>query len=453
MWPRARRRRVALHGPRRHRGLDGPEVGREGRGHRRDLDAEQQREGVGRDVVGPLRRASLVLAQVRVALPFEQRPREGARRLLEPDDERPRGVGALRRLEGPAGLLHLDLAQAEHLDESAHRRGVALAGWDDVRERGARGAGPSVHRERRPQPVLPVRGRVLEDGERSQDLRLHDVAEPPGAARPGHREAGGGDARVVACGPRLELLRLHLDRRREAGGGRLGEQAHPAVRVRVGAPRRPRVEDRPRDDARVARGGEPRGHVRPESPDRGDERAVHVRLPRLGVGRDEESRPPRAHLVHVVHDLRVPPVVEVREREPGLRLREHVPVAVVVVAHVGVVQHGRRGPLEGRPELPSVPVGHEIGPVRVVRGQHEQHRAVEHARACPRRRSRRGGARRAATRACPPPRSSGSSTPSPPRPCRPGRSARPPPRGAPAGRRAARSPDGSPRGGRGSPRR
>ncbi len=53
-----------------------------------------------------------------------------------------------------------------------------------------------------------------------------------------------GDAGVVAGSAPLELPRLHLDRRREAGGGRLGEEPDPSVRVRVGAARRPRVEDR-----------------------------------------------------------------------------------------------------------------------------------------------------------------------------------------------------------------
>ena len=150
------------------------------------------------------------------------------------------------------------------------------------------------------------------------------------------------------------------------------------MRVRVGPPRRPRVEEGTGDDAGPSRGGEPRGDVGPESTRRRHEGAVHVRLPRGGVGRDEQAGPSRPHLVGVVHDLRVPPVVQVPDGEARLRLREHVPVPVVVVADVGVVEHRRGRSLEGRPELPAVPLGHEVGPVGVVRRQDDQHRGVEH---------------------------------------------------------------------------
>ena len=79
--------------------------------------------------------AALVLPQVRVALPLEERLREAARRLLHPDDERPRLVAAACRLERRPGPLHLHLAQAQHLDEPGDGRGVALPGGHDEGER------------------------------------------------------------------------------------------------------------------------------------------------------------------------------------------------------------------------------------------------------------------------------------------------------------------------------
>ena len=293
--------------------LDRLEVGREGRVDRVHLDAEEQRQRVRGDVVRPPRGAALVLAQVRVALPLEERLREAARRLLHPHDERARLVARARRLERAPGPAATSTSPRRSTSTSrATAEGSRCpAGTTNANGLAAR-AGPAVHRERRAQPVLAVRRGVLEDGERGLELRLDDVARaatcPPGQGAGKLRRGG---ARVVAGAAPLELLRLHLDRRREARGGRLGEEAHPAVRVRVGAARRPGVEDRAGDDAGPPRGGEARGDVRPERARGGDERAVHVRLPRVGVGRHEEARPPRAHLVHVVHDLRVPAVVQV----------------------------------------------------------------------------------------------------------------------------------------------
>ena len=177
--------------------------------------------------------------------------------------------------------------------------------------------------------------------------------------------------------PGAELVRRHLDGGGEPGRRRLGEQAHPAVRVRVGPPRRPRVEEGARDDARRAVGREARGDVGAERVRGGHEGRVHVRLPRVRVGRHEEPRPPRAHLVHVVHDLGVPASVQVLDGQPRLLLRERVPVAVVVVADVRVVEHRGRRVLERSPLLAAVPLGHELRAVGVVRREHEEHDAVE----------------------------------------------------------------------------
>ena len=63
--------------------------------------------------------------------------------------------------------------------------------------------------------------------------------------------------------------------------------------------------------------------------------------------RQEDPRSARTLLVHVVRDDRLVLVLDL-DGEPRLLLREHEPVAVVVVADVLVVQV-RVGPREGVP--------------------------------------------------------------------------------------------------------
>ncbi len=179
--------------------LDGLEDGLEGRGDRVHLDAEEQRQRVGGHVVRSLGLIARVLPQVRIALPLEERLREAARRLLHPDDVRSRLVAAAPRLERRPCPVHLHLAQPQHLEEPGDGRGVALPRRRHEGERLGPRARPAIHLERRPQPVLPVRRGVLEDGERSLELRLDDVGEPPrrhpARARESWRRRCGGRSR------------------------------------------------------------------------------------------------------------------------------------------------------------------------------------------------------------------------------------------------------------------
>ena len=209
----------------------------EGRGHGQRVDAQEQRQRVRGDVVGRLRRSARVLAQVRVALPLEQRLGEAARRLLHPHDQRPGRVARPVRGERRPRALDLDLARAQHLDEPPQRRGVALLLRDHERVGLAPRRGAPVHPERRAQPVLAVLRRVLQDRERGLQLGVDDVGEPPGAARPGSGEVRGSAARVVLRAAALELLGLELQRRRDPRRGGLRQDAHAAVGVGVGARR------------------------------------------------------------------------------------------------------------------------------------------------------------------------------------------------------------------------
>ena len=89
--------------------------------------------------------------------------------------------------------------------------------------------------------------------------------------------------------------------------------------------------------------------------------------------------PGLSHLVLVEPDLRQPLVVD-RARD-GLRLllREHEPVAVVVVADVVVVEPRHAPALVARAEVLPVPLGLHHLPVGVDRRQQQQHHLVEAA--------------------------------------------------------------------------
>ncbi len=95
----------------------------------------------------------------------------------------------------------------------------------------------------------------------------------------------------------------------------------------------------------------------------------NIRLNGLHVGREEKSSPCCAHLVYVVDYLRMPDVVNLVNDNLRLLLRERVPVAVVVVADVLVVEHGRVRALKGCAESLVVPVLYDIDAVG-VQGRH-----------------------------------------------------------------------------------
>ena len=74
---------------------------------------------------------------------------------------------------------------------------------------------------------------------------------PPGQ---GAGKLAEGAARVVLGAAALELLGLHLERGRDPRRRGLGEDAHAAVGVGIGAGRRPGVEERPGHHPGDARG-------------------------------------------------------------------------------------------------------------------------------------------------------------------------------------------------------
>ena len=97
----------------------------------------------------------------------------------------------------------------------------------------------------------------------------------------------------------------------------------------------------------------------PQRIDPVDQQRIDIGLDRIEIRRQKQPRAPRVHLVDVVHDLRMPDVVERIDRQLRLHLGERVPVPVVVVPGVMVIQLGWRHPLGGRAKRAIVPPRHD----------------------------------------------------------------------------------------------
>ena len=88
--------------------------------------------------------------------------------------------------------------------------------------------------------------------------------------------------------------------------------------------------------------------------------------------RHEDARGVGTHLVYVVDDLRMPHVVQLGDGQLRFLLREHVPVAIVVVADVFLVKLGRAGALEGRAKGAAVPARYDIHAIRIERWHQQE---------------------------------------------------------------------------------
>ena len=103
---------------------------------------------------------------------------------------------------------------------------------------------------------------------------------------------------------------------------------------------------------------------------------MHVGIERLGERRHEDARAAAALLVHVVRDDRLVLVLHQLDVHARFFLREHEPVAVVVVPDVLVIEVGI-DPVVGR-ALGLVPVvDHQVLAVGILRRHHQHDGVVE----------------------------------------------------------------------------
>jgi hypothetical protein len=241
---------------------------------------------------------------------------------------------------------------------------------------------PRVDAVRVLEPEAAVRGRVRQQRHRRRLHVVDDLRESPFPAGPRLREVPAALVDRVAAAA-AQLRGLHLDGGREPRRGGLREDARTRVVVLVRPRRRVDVEDRVHHHARLPLREHLRRHVAPQLVHRGDDQWVHVRLHRIGVGREEDPGAGAPHLVHVVDDVGPPRVVRLLHRELRLALGEGVPVTIVVVTDVVVVQRREPGTLELRPHPPAVPIGDHLRTVGVQRRDVQEHHLVQdlpHAR-------------------------------------------------------------------------
>ena len=268
--------------------------------------------------------------------------------------------------------MDLDVAELQDVEHLEGGVGVALAGRHHER------IGPlvvvhpvAVHLVEVVQPLLAVAGHVRHARQGRGDAVFHLLRERPRVLRIRHRE-------VVARFLRAErpaLLRVH-QRVREVAAGNLGEDARLPVVHHVLPRGRPHIVAVFPRHALLALGQQRRRHRLPHRGLPHAQQRVHVRVEWLGERRHEDARSHGPLLVHVVADDGLELVLHQLDVHACLLLREHEPVAVVVVADVPVVQVGIHA-VERR-ALRLVPVvDHQVLAVGILRRHHQHHRVIE----------------------------------------------------------------------------
>jgi len=111
--------------------------------------------------------------------------------------------------------------------------------------------------------------------------------------------------------------------------------------------------------------------------DPGDNCGIEIRVHGILERRHEQTHAVRAHLMHVVDDLRKPFLVQHAGDEPCLDLRQHEPVAIVVMADVLVIEPGQGPALVPRPLVAAIPAHDRVEAVGVHRRDHQHDHRVE----------------------------------------------------------------------------
>ncbi len=174
------------------------------------------------------------------------------------------------------------------------------------------------------------------------------------------------------------------DRRAESRARGLGEDADHVVprgcRAKAAVP--PEVVGLLMRDPRHAGVVQCGRHLRADEIHPRNQGGIEIRIDGILERRDEETHAVRAHLVHVVYDLREPFLVQHACDETRLDLRQHEPVAVVVVAHVLMVQPRQRAALVARALVPPVPAHDRVEAVGIHRRNHQHNHGVEQPAQC-----------------------------------------------------------------------
>ena len=325
-----------------------------------------------RDVVGRNRRPPVVVPQVRVDLLLEHRLGERSVRLRKVDDPRSRRERPTASAECGRCLLNFDLADVQDLEKLEGGKRVALGGRHDE------GVGRFVtfhpvlvNLVEVLEPACPILGHLLERRVDGNLAVLDYVPERPPA----------GVVRHGVVHPwRLWSKRPIGTSRIDEGLGEtrtrnLRQDAGLTMVQHVLSGRSPQVVQLARDDAALARRGQRRRHRHADPSLALDEQRVDVWIVRIAERWHEHPRSQGAHLVHVVRHRRFEVAVDV-DGEARFLLREHEPVAVVVVTSVPMVQIGIRAfERRARGLVPVIDDQHLA--IRVLRRHHQDDGVVE----------------------------------------------------------------------------
>ena len=146
-------------------------------------------------------------------------------------DEGPGGVGPAVRRQWLGGLVDLDTASQQHIDQSPGGGGVAVIAGDQPGPR-RRLLSPLDHPrgdlEAVSEPILRLACEARQQRTAEGKLVIDDVAKPPPPARPGVGESVGGGVAAKAAGTG-ELVSGQEDRRGDPDRGALREQADDVV--------------------------------------------------------------------------------------------------------------------------------------------------------------------------------------------------------------------------------
>ena len=251
--------------------------------------------------------------------------------------------------------------------------------------------GPGA-RDRVAQEIAAIGRDRLQQRVRDDQLVVHDVAQPPPPPGPRVGEVGLGPVFDEPLGAAGELARLDAHGRGHPRGRHFREEAGDVLPV----PRRARPPGPVAvvligvDDAALALLLQAERHGGPDEVHLAPDQRMDVGIDGVGVGRGEDAGAGRAHLVLVQPDLGKPLVVDRARQGLRLLLREHEPVAVVVVPDVVVVDPGHPRALVGGAEVLPIPLRlHDLA-VGIERGDEQDHHLVQPA---PRLRVGRGGER------------------------------------------------------------
>src|SRR4051812_20354693 len=198
----------------------------------------------------------------------------------------------------------------------------------------------------------------------------------PGTALPGFQIVPATFLGVVAERMSIHLVKLDVDGAGNLCTRGLGQDAEASMEGLVVPGRRPEIVGSMDRHAHLTGRGQVRRHGRANHVHLLREDGVYVRLDWVQPWRNEDSRCVGTLLVNIVDDFRMPHVLDLPDGCTSLRLREDVPVAIVVVTGVMVIQLRRLRPFERGVESLSVPTGDDVDSIWILRGNKDQNRVL-----------------------------------------------------------------------------